>query len=67
MGDCLMQLCRDFTAVCRTEVPERVSHSADVLLRIYAKCTDDPRDKINKTIGGLLDWWRSRAMIMSSR
>jgi integrase len=38
-----------------TEVAERAGHSVDVLLRVYAKCIDGQRDKINKTIDGLLD------------
>ena len=38
-----------------TEVAQRAGHSVDVLLRVYAKCIDGQRDKINKTIDGLLD------------
>jgi integrase len=38
-----------------TEIAERAGHSVDVLLRVYAKCIDGQRDKINKTIDGLLD------------
>jgi integrase len=38
-----------------TEVAERAGHSVDVLLRVYAKCIDGQRNKINKTIDGLLD------------
>lgn len=38
-----------------TEVAERAGHSVDVLLRVYAKCIDGQRDKINKAIDGLLD------------
>ncbi len=37
-----------------TEVAERAGHSVDVLLRVYAKCIDGQRDKINQTIDGLL-------------
>jgi integrase len=37
-----------------TEVAQRAGHSVDVLLRVYAKCIDGQRNKINKTIDGLL-------------
>ncbi|WP_020556723.1 tyrosine-type recombinase/integrase [Embleya scabrispora] len=33
-----------------TEVAERLGHSVDVLLKIYAKCIDGQRDLINKRI-----------------
>lgn len=33
-----------------TEVAERLGHSVDVLLKIYAKCIDGQRDMINKRI-----------------
>lgn len=38
-----------------TEVAERAGHSVDVLLRVYAKCLDGQRNKINETMDGLLD------------
>ncbi len=37
-----------------TDVAERAGHSVDVLLRVYVKCLDGQRDKINRTIDGLL-------------
>ena len=37
-----------------TEVAERAGHSVDVLLRVYAKCLDGQRNKINETIDRLL-------------
>lgn len=37
-----------------TEVAERAGHSVDVLLKVYAKCIDGQRTKINQTIDGLL-------------
>jgi integrase len=37
-----------------TEIAERAGHSVDVLLRVYAKCIDGQRNKINKAIDGLL-------------
>jgi integrase len=37
------------------EVAERAGHSVEVLLRVYAKCIDGQRDKVNKTIEGLYE------------
>ena len=38
------------SGVPATEVAERLGHSVDVLLKIYAKCIDGQRDSINKRI-----------------
>ncbi|MFI1378700.1 hypothetical protein [Embleya sp. NPDC020886] len=38
-----------------TEVAERLGHSADALLKFYAKCIDGQRDPINKRISDGLD------------
>jgi hypothetical protein len=38
------------SGVPATEVAERLGHSVDVLLKIYAKCIDGQRDLINKRI-----------------
>jgi hypothetical protein len=33
-----------------TEVAERAGHSVDVLLKVYAKCLDGNRDRMNARI-----------------
>jgi integrase len=38
------------SGVPATEVAERLGHSVDVLLKIYAKCIDGQRDLINQRI-----------------
>lgn len=38
-----------------TEVAERAGHSVDVLLKVYAKCIDGQRERVNNTIEGLFD------------
>jgi integrase len=38
------------SGVPATEVAERLGHSVDVLLKVYAKCIDGQRDLINKRI-----------------
>ena len=36
-----------------TEVAERAGHSVDVLLKVYAKCIDGQREKVNKLVEAL--------------